>query len=280
MLWMEQTRHIVRTALLFAFLSLAALVTAAPVWAQAPGYITEVELNLPTQDEGDSFTFTGTPGQYVSVTMTAELPEQPSTITAAQIIILAPDGSLITNTTATNFSCSLSITGCYGNYVINLGPLATYTEGTTYTVLVTPTQGRGNLSFDVDNPFPYPDGPTVNGTADTHGVAYPGQGGTMPLTLTAGQQYTLFLSETDGNLPVLQGTLFSPTGTTVATVNMTATCPASCGSFEYSGGSTVFFTAPATGTYTLFVQQVTQTSGNSDYGSIDAGYITVQLISP
>jgi len=284
MLWMNQTSRMVRSALVLGVLSLAALGTASPVWAQtspgSPGYLTTVEMNLPTQDQGDSFTFTGTPGQYVSVTMQATLTEQPSTITAVQIIILAPDFSLVTNTVATNFVCNVSIEGCFGNTVINLGPLPSYSAGTTYTVLATPTQGTGNLVFNVDNPFPYPAGPTVNGGPDTHIVAYPGQGGTMPIALTAGQQYTLFLSETDGNLPILQGTLLSPTGTTVTTINMTATCPASCGLLEYTGGSTVFFTAPVTGTYTLLVQQGTQTSGNNSYGPIDGDSITVQIISP
>ena len=284
MLWMDQTSRMVRSALVLGVLSLAALGTANPVWAQSspggPGYLTTVELHLPTQDQGDSFTFTGTPGQYVSVTMQASASEQPSTITAVQIIILAPDFSLVANTVTTNFSCNLSAVGCYGNAVINLGPLPTYSAGTTYTVLATPTQGTGNLVFNVDNPFPYPAGPTVNGGPDTHLVLYPGQGGTMPIALTAGQQYTLFLSETGGNLPVLQGTLLSPTGTTVTTLNMTATCSASCNLFGYSGGSTAFFTAPVTGTYTLLVQQETQTSGNSDYGPIDGDSITVQIISP
>ncbi|MGH8209677.1 MAG: hypothetical protein ACREU6_08785, partial [Steroidobacteraceae bacterium] len=233
-------------------------------------------------------TFSGSPGQYLAFTTQEGQNGGTGNISGIQTTVYAPDGTNLNGTALMtppspsptySFSCQLEITGCAGNSVVNLGPLPFYSQGTTFTAVIQPTGGTGPLSFYVTTPFASPDGPTVNGPSVTEDVIYPGQGITLPVSLTAGQQILITLSEQNGNLPAVHATVLGPHGTVVANyIALDATCTSPCNINGYSGNSGQFtFGADVSGTWTILLQQMTQSSGSNDYGPLDGGNITVQL---
>jgi hypothetical protein len=150
--------------------------------------------------------------------------------------------------------------------VANLGPIGASAAG-SYTVIVTPLTGTGGVNFTVTSAL-ISSGLTVNGGAASRSTVYPGQSIIMPVSLVAGQNYTLTVSETNGFSPGNQGKVLHPNGNSIGTFFQVASCPNPCNLGQYSGSGWVAFTAPVSGTYNFLLQQLTQTSGPNNYGPI------------
>lgn len=273
-----------RRAVLYILAASAALTSSIAVQAQtAPGYITQVSLNMAGAGQGASFSFTGTAGEYIAITMQ----NQGSNVSGVQIHVLDPNFNTIYNATAVApangtlgaMECNAPGTaaGCWGNTVINFGPIAATAIG-TYTVLATSTAGSGALTFTVTSPV-MSNGLVVNGGSTSISSFYPGQSLMMPVSLVAGQQYTLTISESNGFLPSDQGVIIDPSGTVIGNIAMAATCANPCGLHQYTGGGYTIFTAGTTGTYNILLQEQTQTAGPNVYGPI-WNSVTFAITSP
>jgi hypothetical protein len=275
----------------FDFLLAASICLFLPA---AHGTATFGQINYTAPGQTGVITFDGQPGQYVSLTIQERLQEQGQgiNISAITITVLAPDGSVLNGTTIMqppvnaptyNFACNIpgQPWGCFGNSVVNLGPLPAYAQGTTFTALVQPT-GTGVLRHSVLNPIQSPDALVVNGGSLFKAINVAGQGIMIPVNLTLGQHYSLTVTETNRNLPKIQGVVLDPNGNQIAGIFLQATCPAPCnvGSLNgYSGTSSSGFLAGMTGTHTILLQQTTQTSGPNSYGPL-TGNLTLTITSP
>ena len=103
----------------------------------------------------------------------------------------------------------------------------------------------------------------------------------IPITLAAGQSYSLAVSEQSGNVPVVEGVILNPQGQAVQSAGLTATCASPCTVGEvdqYSGSASSGVAVGITQSYMLLIQQVTQTSGANAYGPL-GGELTIQLIT-
>lgn len=263
-----------RRSVLYVLTASAVLTSSLPVQAQnAFGLITQTALSMPTVGDGASFSFSATAGEYVTIAMQ----NQGSNISAVQIHVLDPNFNTVATQTVVapptgtlgQMECNTganAAAGCWGSAVINLPQIASTAAG-TYTVLATPTAGTGTLTFTVTVPG-NSNGLVVNGGGVYRVTGNPGQGLMMPVSLVSGQQYTLTLAETNGYVPADQGVIFDPSGTVIGNIALATSCPSSCGLGEYSGGGYTVFTADATGTFNILVQQQAQTAGPNNYGPL------------
>jgi len=235
-------------------------------------------------------TFTGSPGQFVTLTVQEGTPETwgSNNIASFTVTVFAPDGTNLNQSTfmqppvgapTYTFACNIpgSIAGCFGNTIINLRLLGTYSQGTTFTALVTQTGGSGgSLTYQVSNPFPT-NPLIVNGGSNTSFVQLPGQGWAVPITLVAGQRYALTVSETNSNVPSVYGVLYGPRGQLIAGPQMNAVCNSPCSFNNYSGSESVVGIQPLSGdTYTLILNQIPQLRGANEYGPL-TGAITFTI---
>jgi YD repeat-containing protein len=201
-------------------------------------------------------TFRGTAGQYLSLGV-SEPGSSGSTIQGASITVLTPDGTQLTSGT---FTATCGFTGCSwsGSTVVNMGPLPT---SGTYTILIQQTSLRsGTLSVVLSAPATA--ALTANGTVTSVGVT---NGQSMQLTFagTTGQYLALGVSEPGSSGSSIQGaniTVLNPNGTQLKTGTLTATCGFT-GCF-WSGNTVINLgPLPANGTYTVVIQQTTESSG-------------------
>jgi hypothetical protein len=273
-----------RRAFLYVLAASAALMSCAAVQAQnMPGYIIQKTVSLPGAGQGGQFTFNATPGEYVAITMQ----NQATQLSGMQIRVQDPNFNTVAVTTvavppvgglgAMECNAPGTIAGCFGNAVINLGPITAAAAG-TYTVFATSTAGSGSVTFTVTSPV-MSNGLIVNGGTVSTSSFYPGQSVMMPVSLVAGQQYTLTISEKNGTLPGDQGVVIDPSGTVVGNIAMAATCAPCTSPTNYTGGGYTVFTATTTGTYNILLQEVGQTSGPNDYGPL-WNSVTWQITSP
>jgi hypothetical protein len=276
---------------LFEFLLAASCCLSIPA---AYGTSAFGQLAFGTSAETREITFTATPGQYVSLTIQERLQEQGQgiNISGITITVLAPNGAVLNGTSIMqppvnaptyNFACNLpgQPWGCFGNSIVNLGPLPAYAAGTTFTARITAT-GTGVLTYSVLNPYTSPEALVVNGPSMFRSINVEGQGVMIPVNLTLGQHYGLTVTETNRNIPKIQGLVLDPNGNAVAGIYLEATCEAPCnvgGLNRYSGWSSSGIGTAVTGTHTILLQQVTQTSGPSTYGPL-SGDLTLQITSP
>lgn len=256
-------------------------------------YATSASGTLTFNNSGDTqeITFTATPGQYVSLTVQERLQEQGQgiNVSAIAITVYAPDGSVLNGTTLMqppinaptyNFACNIpgQPWGCFGNSIVNLGPLPSYAQGTTFRAVVRAT-GTGVLTYTAVNPVQSPDALVVDGGELYKLINVAGQGIIIPVHLTLGQSYSLTVTETNRNIPKIQGLVLDPNGNAVGGIYLEATCAAPCnvGSLNrYSGSSNSGVGTAVTGTHLILLQQVTQTSGDSSYGPLQ-GNITLEI---
>jgi len=255
------------------------------------------ELNLNNPVARGILTFTGAPGAYVALTLqesgasTAGIPNG-GLISGLQITIIAPDGSVVNGTPlmgpveagfkdepSYSFNCSTGY--CYGNSIINLGPMPTYSAGTTFTALIQQTGGGGGvLTYSITNPIVSTQTLAASSYTSSYYLANPGQGILIPITLTVGQPYNLVISEQNGNIPVVEAVVLNAQGQAVQGAQLIATCSATCllgGAGQYSGSQGSGIGIGLTESYTLLLQQATQTIGANAYGPL-AGEIEIQLI--
>jgi IPT/TIG domain-containing protein len=237
-------------------------------------------------------TFTGSPGQFVTLTVQEGTPETwgSNNISSFAVTVFAPDGSIL-NLTPTmqppvgaptyTFACNIpgSIAGCFGDTIINLKSLPTYAAGTTFTALVTQTGGSGgSLTYQLSTPFAT-DPLVVNGASNTIFARLPGQGWAVPITLVGGQRYNLTVSETNGNVPSVYGMLYGPRGQVIVGPQMNAVCSSPCSLNNYSGTASWILAPLSSDTYTLILNQIPQLTGANEYGPL-IGFITFQITSP
>lgn len=259
-------------AFMYVLAATAAFAISMSAQAQTgPGYITDGTLHMPSQGLGATFNFSASAGQYIAVT----IQEQASNISSLQLRILNPSFVPVYDQTFTappgggtgTIGCNVpgGTAGCWGNIIANLGPIAAGAAG-SYLVIVTPVTGSGDVNFTVTSPLPT-SGLVVNGGSTSRISLYPGQSLLMQVPLSAGQNYTLTVSETNGSIPGNKGTVLHPNGNPIGTFFENATCPNPCGLGQYSGSGWVAFTAPIAGTYGFLLQQLTQTSGPNVYNT-------------
>jgi hypothetical protein len=266
-------------------LTATAVLTSSPaVQAQnSPGYITQTTVNLPGTGQGGQFMFPASPGEYVAITMQ----NQGTNVSGVQIRVQDPNFNTVAVTTvavppggglgAMECNAPGTIAGCFGNTVINLGPVAASAAG-MYTVFASSTAGSGSVTFTVTSPV-MSNGLVVNGGTLNTSSFYAGQSIIMPVSLVAGQQYTLKISEQNGTLPGDQGVVIDPSGTVIANIAMAATCAPCTSPANYTGGGYTVFKASTTGTYNILLQEVGQTTGPNDYGPL-WNSVTWQITSP
>jgi YD repeat-containing protein len=244
------------------------------------------DLSLSNPAARGVITFTGNPGDYIALTL-QEGVQQSSSISNIKITLVAPDGSVLNGTDISGPPrqgpiWTATCPGiCYGNSIVNLGPLPSYAAGTTFTAVIEQTAGNGGrLHYVISKPPVSPAGPlVVNAPAMQVYLAVAGMGTRIPVNLVAGRGYSLTISETSRNSPQIVGLLLDAQGRGVQGAGMTATCAPGCplGALnQYSGSESDGIGVGTTGTYTLLLQQVTQTSGANAYGPL-AGDIFVQI---
>jgi len=244
------------------------------------------DLDLSNPAARGVITFTGNPGEYIALTL-QEGVQQSSNISNIKITLVAPDGSVLNGTPVSGpppqgpIWTSTCPTFCYGNSIINLGPLPSYAAGTTFTAVIEQTAGSGGrLHHIITRPPVSASGPlVVNAPAMQVYLAVAGMGTRIPVALVAGRGYSLTISETSRNTPQIAGLLLDSQGHGVQGAGMTATCAPGCplGAVnQYSGSESAGIGVGISGTYTLLLQQVTQTSGANAYGPL-AGDIFVQI---
>jgi hypothetical protein len=266
---------LMRRAIAYFLMASVSLVSSLAVQAQSNqfGYIYQGTMSLSAVGAGSQFTFTATAGEYVSITMQ----NQGSELSGIQIRVQDANSNTVFNSnivapptgTLGEMECNTgnnTAAGCWGNAVINLGPISALSSG-TYTVSAFSTAGYGSLTFSVSSPVTGT-ALVVNGASTSTTSSYPGQSIIKPVSLVAGTQYTLNISETNGYLPAEQGVVLDPSGTVIANIAMAATCPTTCGLGQYTGGGYTTFTPVVTGTYNILLQEQTQMSGPNDYGPL------------
>lgn len=249
-----------------------AIMSSLPVEAAGPGLILETSVTLPAANQGGLFTFNASAGQYLSITMQ----NQGSNVSSVQLRVQDPSLAVIYNQTVTAppngglgaMACNApgAAGGCWGNTVINLGPLTLDTAG-EYTVTATSRGGSGSLAFTVSSAL-NTNGLSVDQGPVSRSAINPGQSLIMPVQLQAGVGYTLKISEVNGYAPGNQGVVIGPTGTVVANIAMAASCANPCGLGQYTGGGYTVFTPVANGDHRILLQQQTQTSGPNVYGPL------------
>ena len=220
-------------------------------------------------------TFTGTPGEYVTITLQEGTGD--SYISGIQATLTAPDGSTLNGTSVMDYqeptySFVCENGPCYGNSIINLGPLPTYSQGTTYTVTIQTSGSSGNLNYTITTPLVNSNPLVVNAAAVDEYIGLPGQGMLIPVTLTAGRDYIFTISEVDRNMPIIEADILNSNGTVVQGAGMVASCAAPCtiGTLNaYSGSEGDGVGVGTTGQYTVHIYQLTQTSGANAYPPLD-----------
>lgn len=276
---------------------LSGFLLAASCWLSIPAaYATSAfgQLTFNTSGETRDITFTANPGEYVSLTIQERLQEQGQgiNISGIAITVYAPDGSVLNGTNIMqppvnaptyNFVCNIpgQPWGCFGNSIVNLGPIPFYPQGTSFTARVQAT-GTGVLRYSALNPVQSPDALVVNGGALFKAINVAGQGISIPVYLTRGQHYSLYVTETNRNIPKIQGLVLDPSGNAVGGIYMEASCPAPCnvGSLNgYSGSTDSGIGTAVTGWHTILIQQTTQLSGSNSYGPL-TGNLALEMTSP
>jgi hypothetical protein len=250
-------------------------------------------LSLPNTTTPGVITFTGTPGQFVAITLQEGVNTDTNYISNLQITVTAPDGSILSgpglmmppNPVWTS-SCP---SACYGNSVTNLGPLPTYAQGTTYTVTVQATAiggfgSGGNIDYTIITPIVKTVPLVINGPAVPYYIGVQGQGMMIPVTLIAGREYALTISETNRNLPNLLALILDANNHGVQGAGMFATCASPCTIHrvnQYSGSESDGIGVGTTGQYTVWLYQETQQSGLNAYGPLQGDFsIQITQIAP
>lgn len=228
-------------------------------------------------------TFTGTPGQYVTLAIQEGREGNGSYISGIQITVTAPDGTVLNGTAVMDYQQpTYSFTcpgGCYGVSIVNLGPLPSYSIGSTYTVSVQTSGNGGTLDYAVTTPLVKTTPLVVGGAAVDEYIGIAGQGMLIPVTLTAGRQYIFTISETSGNLPIIEADILNSSGQIVQGAGMQATCASPCtiGTYDdYSGSEGDGVGVGISGQYTVHIYQETQWGGANAYPPL-AGDFYIQI---
>jgi hypothetical protein len=206
---------------------------------------TSVNVSITTPGQNASYTFSGTSGQQVSLTITnVTIPECDLTVS-----ILTPSG-----TTLASASCIIPPNGGFidtvtlpvtGTYTILFNPLGAYTGSATLTLY-----NVTNISGTI----------TIGGTSVNVSITTPGQNASYTFSGTSGQQVSLHLTNVTIPECDLTVSILTPSGTTLAS--------ASC--IIPPNGSIPSQSLPATGTYTVLVNPTSSYTGS----------LTLALTSP
>ena len=232
--------------------------TLSPVLTGTLAVNSATNVGLGSPGQGLMYSFAGTAGQY----LTLGLLESNDNIPGAVVAVFNPDGTVLGTGAMTTTSCTG--TGCpsgpySGTGVVSLGTLP---MTGTYTVLVLQiSAGTGTLILAPSTPAT---GTLTAGTPSNVQAALPGQPIEMTFSGIQGQYESLAVQESaGGTIPSANVKVLNPDSSVLTTGTLTTT--GSCSELTcagYSGSSVVNFgPLPATGTYTVLVQQVTGTTG-------------------
>jgi YD repeat-containing protein len=212
-----------------------------------------------TSGQGFSENISGTAGQYVSVSLSSQGAVAP---TDGTIELESPTGAVLASATYTGTCVDSSCSGA-GN--INLGPLpATGNYTLVYQQSVSnSTPGSGVITVTSESPV---QGSLGIGSPTTSTVAS-GQGIQDSFNGTAGQYGIVTLSESASAIRGATIAIVAPSGATVASGAFYASCGTTCTGTQSLG----FGPLPATGAYSVVVQQSAQSYG---FGS---GTLTLSL---
>lgn len=233
-------------------------VSLSPVLTGTLAVNSATNVGIGSPGQGLMYSFSGTAGQY----LTLGLLESNDNIPGVVVAVFNPDGTVLGTGALTTTSCTG--TGCpsgpySGAGVVSLGTLP---MTGTYTVLVLQiSAGTGTLTLAPSTPAT---GTLTAGTPSNVQAALPGQPIEMTFSGTQGQYESLAVQESAGGaIPTANVTVLNPNGSVLTTGTLTTT--GSCSELTcagYSGSSVVNIgPLPATGTYTVLVQQVTGTTG-------------------
>lgn len=207
--------------------------TLYDVPADLGGSITTDGSSLPvtigTPGQNGSFSFSGTAGHRVSLSVSSSAP-------SGAVQILTPTGTVIGSASS----------GIFAGF---MEPVTLSTTG-TYTVFVNPSgSATGSVTLNLyDVPADTTTTTTVNGAGVGVTLSTPGQNGTVTFSGTAGQQVTVRITgNTIANVTVK---LLKPDGTQLTSTTSTFS------SFNLSSQ-----TLPTTGTYTIVVDPSATATG-------------------
>jgi YD repeat-containing protein len=201
------------------------------------------------------YTFSGTAGQQLGLTLSNFTTSVGGTTLSAQV--LKPDGTQLIGTTITAANTSptprvldLPVLPTGGTYVVRVSPTQDGYVGVTTTF-----SGQVLVSSDVTGSL------ATNGTPTTVSLAQPGQTARLSFSGTAGQDWTMNVSalSLSGSNPTVSFNVYRPDGTTYVTgggpCNPSGTnCSASVLGLPVTGSYTVVFTpnpVGSTGSFTV-----------------------------
>jgi hypothetical protein len=201
--------------------------------AQAVAGGASVPLSIAVPGQNASVTFAGTAGHRVSFNFTMSM--------STKITVLRPDGStLVTQMAPGNTFIDVLSLPLTGIYTILLDPFDQATGPITTTVYDVPPDVTGTI--------------TQGGPGLPVSMAVPGQGAAISLAESAGEPFTVMLSNV--TVPIMRVTVLNPDGTTL-------TGP------SWALGSTSFaLIAPTTGTYTIVLDPYSNYTGNATVGAL------------
>jgi len=190
-----------------------------------------VTATISTPGQNAKYTFDGTAGQRISLKV------GPSTMSTAYLSIAGPGGAtVVSNTFVGTFDAFVDTRTLptTGTYTIILDPQNDVTGSATVMLWDVPADASAAL--------------TVGGPPQSLATTTPGQNATATFAAAAGQTVKLTLSGI--TIPVSFASILKPDGTTLVSPQ-----------FVTMFGSTITATTPVAGTYTVFVDPMSQYTG-------------------
>ena len=246
-------------------------------------------LNLTAPGAQGQVSFTASAGQYLTLAVLeyANSASGATPFSNVNITVFGPSGS-VWGTPAFSATCSGGGTAnpCAGYAIVNIGPIPSNATG-TYTVLLTPqiqpgssyigTEQGGLLYLTLTSPTVISGALVVNdpndGVDEYLGIQgscppgppsscnYPGQGLMLPFTASANQALTLHINAFPGYAALVAATVLDQNGNVVGSNTYSATCGGTSQPiFSGAPSSLGLGTTSASGSYTLLLQQQTQSS--------------------
>jgi YD repeat-containing protein len=185
-----------------------------------------VPFTIQAPGQNGRWTFTGTAGQRISMRLSN------STIALTYLTIVGPNSSTLVSQTSSSFIDAIVLPSS-GTYTVFVDPQTLSTGDATLTLYDVPADASGTI--------------TAGGAAQTLTMSTPGQNGVLTFTGTAGQRFSLTINPG----PLASVTMRKPDGSTLAS--------------GWVGVLTAFIepqTLPVTGTYSIFVDMSTFTTGS------------------
>ena len=214
-------------------MTLTAYDVPADATAQAVAGGASVPVSIAVPGQNASVTFAGTAGHRVSFNFTMSM--------SVRITVLRPDGAtLVSQVAPGNTFIDVQPLPLTGTYTILLDPFDQATGPITTTVYDVPADVTGTI--------------TQGGAGLPVSMPVPGEGAAISLAETAGQPFTLTLSNV--TVPIMRVSVLNPDGTTLI------------GPSWVLGSTTFALTAPTAGTYTIVLDPYSNYTGNATVSAL------------